>query len=693
MDSLVLRKQKLFSPMARVLRGLVASVPLLVSVHSAVAAEFVKPTAEELSMTALKGYPGAPAVVLFTEEITKDDLHSVQTYRRVKILTEEGKKYANVELGYVSTGGAWEMGDNKTVEDIVGRTIHPDGTIIPFTGKPYLKVLEKANGYKVQEKVFTLPDVEVGSIIEYRYATRIDDYYVEAPVWMVQEDLFVKEAHFMWYPTSRMIMDEEEQPINSISWFPILPAGAKIDHREIPGTGIGGGPNQVYEMRVQDVPPRVQEEYMPPIRSFSYRVNFSFTPYRNQQEYWAHRGKVWSKRVNKFAGPSGALKEATAKITAGANTPDEKLQKIYEAVMKLENTQFTREHEKSEDKAAGVGQTNDAADVLAHGRGTPAQITELFVGMARAAGLGAYAMWVPDREQELFTPMWMDTRQLDDYIAIVNVNGKELYFDPGSRYCAYGQLAWQHTAVSGLRQTDGGSSIGTTPFEPYKSNRLTRVANLTMTREGRVTGKIDLTFTGAEAVRWRQAALRGDEEGLRKELREHAEAMVPKSLELEIAEVKELTSYDKPLAVSYKVQGTLGSSMGKRVMLPADVFLANASATFPHEKRETAVYFHYPHLVLDAVRINLPQEWAVEALPASAKYSLPNLGVYDLEVTQGAASFTTRRQFAFGDVYVLPKEYTGLRSFYSQVETKDQETVILKPASAVTASNTSSPKP
>ena len=74
-------------------------------------------------------------------------------------------------------------GNDKTLDEIAGRTIHADGTIIPFTGKPYLKVLEKGQDVKVQERVFTLPDVEVGSIIEYRYATRIADNIYEAPDW------------------------------------------------------------------------------------------------------------------------------------------------------------------------------------------------------------------------------------------------------------------------------------------------------------------------------------------------------------------------------------------------------------------------------------------------------------------------------------------------------------------------------
>ena len=63
---------------------------------------FTQPTPEELSMTSLPGYPGAAAVVLNREETTKDDLHAVFHYERIKILTKDGEKYANVTLPFVS---------------------------------------------------------------------------------------------------------------------------------------------------------------------------------------------------------------------------------------------------------------------------------------------------------------------------------------------------------------------------------------------------------------------------------------------------------------------------------------------------------------------------------------------------------------------------------------------------------------
>ncbi len=650
---------------------------------------FVKPTEEELKMTSLPGYPGAPAVVLNREEITKDDLHAVEHYDRIKILTEDGKKYANVELGFISTTG-WSVAyaDDKTIDTISGRTIHPDGTIIPFTGKPYLKVLEKVGGVKLQEKVFTLPDVEVGSIIEYRYVTRINDTTVEAPTWMVQDDLYVKQAHFVWYPTAEQLHNEDDKIINTINWFPVLPAGATIQRRELQQT-MGGGMkvgNQMFELSVKDVPPRVKEDFMPPLKSFSYRVMFNFTPYRTPQEFWTAEGKRWSKRVDKFIAVNGDLTQATQKIIAGANTPQEKLERIYATVMGLENTEFTRERESREDKAAGMGQINHVSDVLTHGRGTPRELTELFIGMSRAAGLQAYAMLVPDRSEDIFVPEWLSFQQLRDMVAIVMVDGKEMYFDPGQRYCQFGQLAWQHTFISGLRQTEGGTALARTTGDGYKANRTTRVANLDMDAHGEVTGKITLSFEGAPALRWRHVALRGDEEGLNKGLREALEAMLPKSLNVKVSDVKNVADYTKPLVVSYAVTGVLASGSGKRMIVPPDLFLASESATFPHEKREMAVDFHYPTLTQDAVKINLPQQLTVEAAPNSAKFRMKDAAAYSLAITPAATSVTTRRDFVFADVIVLVKDYPDLRSFYSQFESKDQESIVLKAAPATTAS-------
>ena len=50
-------------------------------------------------------------------------------------------------------------------------------------------------------------------------------------------------------------------------------------------------------------------------------------------------------------------------------------------------------------------------------------------------------MRVTSRDHNLFSPSLLSMKQLDDDLAIVVLDGKEQFFDPGQRYCPFGQLA------------------------------------------------------------------------------------------------------------------------------------------------------------------------------------------------------------------------------------------------------------
>jgi len=65
-------------------------------------------------------------------------------------------------------------------------------TIANFDGKVYEQTLEKTKGVKYLAKTFTLPDVQVGSIIEYHYNVDLEDYYIFRSYWILSEELFTK---------------------------------------------------------------------------------------------------------------------------------------------------------------------------------------------------------------------------------------------------------------------------------------------------------------------------------------------------------------------------------------------------------------------------------------------------------------------------------------------------------------------
>src|SRR5580704_16067285 len=161
------------------------------------AIDFQPPSPEEMRMTGEPKAPGAAAVILF-REVDRDDneLSAYEDeYVRVKILTEEGRKYADVEIPY------WK-GDLK-ITKFHARTIKPDGSIVNFEGKPIDKTIVKARGAKILAKTFTMPEVTVGSIIEYMYRIEYSEDYVFDSHWIISDELFTKSAKFSLKPAAR----------------------------------------------------------------------------------------------------------------------------------------------------------------------------------------------------------------------------------------------------------------------------------------------------------------------------------------------------------------------------------------------------------------------------------------------------------------------------------------------------------
>ena len=142
-------------------------------------------------MTSIKEHPGAGAVVLLREETDDNMNNSLTVFERIKILAEAGRDYADVAL----------PSDRPfSINSISGRTVHSDGSILKFEGKPFDKAAINGDGTPSTVKVFTLPGVEVGSIIDFRYSLRYVEHRIFAPEWEVQTDLFQRKAYFKFIP-------------------------------------------------------------------------------------------------------------------------------------------------------------------------------------------------------------------------------------------------------------------------------------------------------------------------------------------------------------------------------------------------------------------------------------------------------------------------------------------------------------
>lgn len=622
-------------------------------------------TPEELKMTSVPEAPGAPAVYLY-RQVDRDDSSRAAheyNYARIKILTEEGRKYADVEIPFFK-----EQGDVHTIK---ARTIRPDGSIVNFEGKAFDKTIVKAKGLKYLAKTFTLPDVQVGSIIEYHYMYDLREGYVYDSHWILSEELFTKHGKFSLKRSTDFAI--------GWSWPAGLPAGTNPPKEE-------GG---IVRLESQNIPAFQIEDYMPPQNELKYRVDFVYTEGAQEKEpdkFWKKEGKRLNDRVESFTGKRKAMEQALTEIVTPNDTPEIKLEKIYAKVQKLRNTSWETGKTEQEQKREKQKEINNVEDLWKRGYGDGRQINWLFLALARAAGFEAYSVFISSRSEYFFNPQLMNLNQLNGDVVLVKVNGKDVYCDPATAFAPFGLLSWPETGVRGLRLDKEGGSWVLTTLPQASESQVARKADLKLTQEGALEGKLTVTFSGLEAL-WRRIEERNEDATNRKKfLEDQVKEYIPVGIDVELTNQPDWGSSTSALVAEFelKVPGWV-SGAGRRALMPVGLFGAPEKHAFEHANRVHAIYFSYPSSKIDDVTVDLPLGWQVSSLPSVQDLDA-KAAVYNLKVENNKGTLHLTRRLNMDLLMVEVKLYPTLRNFFQVVRTGDEQQIVLQPAAAA-ASN------
>jgi hypothetical protein len=629
---------------------------------SSSADEWMPISQDELKMTSLAEAPGAPAVILY-RQVDRDDsnIHTPHEYNylREKIFTEEGRKYADAEIPFVK--------DEYNVVNIRARTIHPDGSVVNFDGKVYEKEIVKGRNLKVLAKTFTFSDVQPGSIIEYHYMIDFAEYYVFDSHWILSDELFTKAAKFVLKPSNEFRL--------RWSWPNGLPTDASP-----PAEGKGVHP--VIQMDAKNIPAFQIEDNMPPEDGMKFRVDFNYSEgavETDPDKFWKKEGKKHNDKVESFVNKKKAMEEAVGTIVAANDTPEVKLQKIYARVQRVRNTSYEVEKTAQEQKRTQERGASNAEDVWKRGYGDGDEITLLFLGLARAAGLDASAARISTREDHFFVKNIMKARDLHTYVVIVKVNGKDVYFDPGSAFTPCGMLPWPETSSPGLKlDKDGGTWIMTSMPESGDS-QVERKADLKLTQEGSLEGKLKVTYSGLEAASLRVEERNQDDTTRKKVLEDQVRSAVPAAIEVELTNKPDWSGAEAKLVAEFdlKVPGWV-SGAGSHALLPVGIFGGPEKHLCEHTTRVHPLYFHFASQKVDDVTIELPLGWKVSNLPKPGDKDAKLL-VYTMKADEKNGTLHLERRLKSEVLMLEPKYYPAVRSFYESVRTGDEEQIMLQP--------------
>lgn len=617
-------------------------------------------TPEELAMKTPKVEPDADAEAIFWEVRLDDKSDSKMTYQhyvRVKIFTERGReRFSKMDIPFQK---------GKTVEKVSARVTKPDGTTVELQpGDIFEREIVKAGKEKVLAKSFAVPGIEPGVIVEYRYTEVFKDNSADGERLLFQRDI----------PMQKVVYYVRPRPDYSLKFIPY----------NVEDTRFLESDNKFRVGTMYDVPALKEEPYMPPEDEVRRWFGLQYVTWTRMFQ-WGYAGDYWADELKKSSKPNKEVKAKAAELTAGAQTDEDKLKRLYEFVQKdIKNVAFDKSMSEEQIKKLDV---KDGDDALKKGMGGSYAIDMLFASLARAAGFETNVILASDRTDNFFTP--------DKYpfVAYIHLSGVAVktgntwrYFDPCTPYHPFGKLDWFRENVTAMLIGDGGWIWKRIPVADYQESPAKRTAKLNLLADGTMEGTVKIEYGGHQAMTRRRDGFRDSESKREEDIKSE---IVDKVGNAEISDLK-IENFDdnsKPLTYSFKVRvPNYAQKAGKRLIVQPGFFEYGSNPVFSAETRNYDIHFPYPWSEEDLIDIHLPQDYALDAADAPAELFDPkHIGGLKIEmaIDKQANILRYRRKFHFGgggNTLFPSTAYTPLKALFDAFHKADTHAVSIKQA-------------
>jgi len=645
--------------------GALAALLSLALTMPAHADEWQPISPDDLQMKREPKAPAAAAIYLY-RQVDRNDAESTESiYSRIKILTDEGRKYANVEIPYL-------QGSNS-IRGLQARVIHRDGGIVEFDGTVYEKPLIKARGVKMMSKSFTLPGVEVGSIIEYRFRRSMPYGWAFNSRWLLSDELFTRRAVFSLRPADGLLL--------RWSWPLGLPPDTKPPSKD----------HGLVRLETHDVPAFVTEEYMPPEDVMKYRVEFVYegeeSDQKEEKAYWKAFGKRSNTNVQRFIKAGRALEQEVARLVEPGDSDETKARTLYTRAQQIRNLSFERRATEQEAQREKLADNRDAEDVLEHGYAHADEVTWFLYGLLRAAKLDASLVLVSTRDNNFFDPSQMNARDLNTCVVLVNLGDSAVYLDPGTPFLPFAFLPWSETGVKSLRLGADGGQWVITSVPSAAESRVERKAAMKLSPSGTLEGKVTVTYIGLEAS-WRRLTERNDDATDRQKFLERdLEAGVSTGIDAKLTNTPDWTNAEAPLVAEFELRVPgWAAAAGNRSLMPVGLFGGSEKHMFEHSARLHPVYFTFPYQHTDEIAIELPPGWQVSSVPKARTDDI-KIAAYGSSAQTTGGTLTMKRELALKTILIPQKFYAQVRDFYQAVRAGDEDQIVITPGAPPRASD------
>ena len=604
-------------------------------------------------MTSVPEAPDADAVYLFDigdMRIMDDFVLKLKRQVRIKILTEEGKNYGNVRIAY------WH---EDKIRNLKAHTILPNGKKIKLKKKEIYEEREKNTKYKV----FSLPGVEVGSVIEYKYTLESEYLHYLEP-WYFQHEEFTVLSRI-----SVVLPPEFSYTVFFRNTYDIEPT---IEEFMEPGRVL-----KRYTWEMGGLQPVKDEPYMRTKKDYLASIHFQLVHYKDYYNYikfistWEDLvAKLWDRFKKEINDKS--QKELADQLVANENTPKEKAIALYNYVR--DNIETTERGERWVKKAP--------KEVLAKKKGKGAEKNLLLVNLMRLAGLNAYPMLISTRNHGAVLENQPRLTQFNYLLACVTIGRKDYVFDTQDKYCPASLLPVPDLVDKGLLINETGGRFVKIP-RPKKINMQFCSTKAELSEDGTLSASSIIRMEGYNGMKYRNKIAKSGHQSVVEKL---LEDRFP-NVKIDSVTVKDFEKVESPLVfeVSYHVP-EFAEVVGDMMYLSAPIMDCYESNPFKSPHRAFPVEFPTNQAAMDKITLTLPS--GMQALELPQNHVLRLKGISFLNSWKSEENkVIIERQFMLRKLFFPASKYTMLRSLFDRIVNADQGQIVLGQPTAEGASS------
>jgi hypothetical protein len=637
--------------------------------------ELGKATVEELNEKVHPIDSSAVAAVLFQVGRTFFEYSDINGFgmvteidTKIKIYKKEGYSNANQSYSYFTGGSPAE-----TVSFSKAMTYNlVDGKIQKAKLKSDGEFTENKSKNWFRKKI-TLPDVKVGSILEYRVVIR-SPYFSTLPEWYFQKDIPVNYSEFLacipeyyiynvrnkGYVLITTTVDSKGRSITFTNKDKGEISYDKLEYSEIQTKYVA-----------ENVPAMKDEAYVNNIDNYTSSIIHELSGKRMPQSTYENFSSDWEGVVKKIynADNFGVEVEKTGYfekdidiILNGLVTSDEKIAAIFTYVKSRMNWNNDNSYYCDE----GVRKAyNDKT-------GNVAEINLMLVSMLRYAGIDVSPVLLSTRSNGITV---FPSRTAFNYVvAGVEYNDNLLLLDATHKYTLPNILPFNALNWVGriIRKNGTSAEVDLMPKGNSKD-----VINLvaSIEKDGKMTGKVRENYFDYNAYAYRERYNAINKESYLEQL----EKKYP-GIEIGEYEVLNKTDLSKPVIENYSfTHNNAVEIIGDKMYFSPMFFLAETKNIFTQEKREYPIDFIFPHQDKYNISFTIPEGYAVETIPQSKSVAMMDgIGSFKYLISNNGNQFQIVYTLDINQAIVGSDYYDVLKNFFKEIVERHSEKIVLK---------------